>query len=64
MKVFEPFTMMSSLSGMNEVFIPVASDPAVGSVMASAPRPPSAMRGRRRVRCSSLPYSIRGFMPW
>ena len=44
------------------VVMPVASEPALGSVMASAPRPPSAMRGSSRCFCSSVPKSISGFM--
>ena len=62
MKVLPPLTTMSSPSGVKRVFMPVASEPASGSVMASAPSPPSAMRGSRRRFCSSLPKSISGFI--
>src|SRR6218665_2831865 len=64
MKLLPPLTRTSSPTGRNEVRMPVASEPASGSVMASAPRAPSAMRGSRRVFCSSLPQSIKGLMAW
>ena len=44
--------------------MPVASEPALGSVMTKDPIPPSAMRGNKRFFCSALPNSINGFMPW
>ncbi len=59
-----PLTMMLSPSARKRVFMPVASDPASASVMASAPRAPAAMRGRKRCFCASVPMSISGFMPW
>jgi hypothetical protein len=63
MKILPPSTRIASPSGTKRVFMPVASDPAVGSVMASAPSPPAAMRGRNRCFCSGLPMSIRDFSP-
>ena len=44
--------------------MPVASEPASGSVMQKAPSPPSAIFGSRRRFCSSLPKSIKGLMAW
>ena len=64
MKVLPPLMTMSSPSGVKLVRMPVASEPAEGSVIASAASPPSAMRGSRRAFCSSLPYSISGLMAW
>ena len=64
MNVFSPVIATSSPSGTKRVRIAVASEPAVGSVMTSEPRPPRAMRGRRRAFCSGEPKSMRGFMPW
>ncbi|KAG1432976.1 hypothetical protein G6F57_022528 [Rhizopus arrhizus] len=64
MKVFWPLMTMSSPRGSKRVRMPVASEPAEGSVMTSEARPPSAMRGRRRCFCSSLPNSIKGLMAW
>ena len=64
MNVLPPSTTMSSPSGVKRVLMPVASEPASGSVMASDARPPSAMRGSSRCFCSSLPKSISGFMAW
>jgi hypothetical protein len=64
MKVLPPSTTTCSPSGVKRVFIPVASDPAEGSVMASAPSPPWAMRGKSRCFCASLPASMSGFMAW
>ena len=52
---------MSSPSGVNRVFMPVASEPAESSVIASAPSPPSAILGSSRAFCSSLPASISDF---
>ena len=44
--------------------MPVASEPASGSVMQRHPSPPAAIFGSRRRFCSSVPKSIRGFMAW
>ena len=44
--------------------MPVASDPADGSVMHSAASPPRAIRGSKRCFCSSVPKSMRGFIAW
>ena len=63
MKIFSPSTTMSSPSGVNRVFMPVASEPAEVSVIASAPSPPSAILGSSRAFCSSLPASISDFNP-
>ena len=64
-KVFPPDTTTVSLpSGVNLVVMPVASEPASGSVIASAPIAPSATRGSNRCFCSSLPKSITGFIAW
>ena len=60
--VFEPLTMMLSPSGLNDVFIPVASEPAVGSVITSEASAPSATFGSKRFFCSSLPQSTSGFI--
>ena len=55
---------MSPPSGRKRVRMPVASEPAFSSVMQSAARPPSAMRGRMRRLRSSLPKSITGLTAW
>ena len=60
MKVLPPSTMISSPAGVNLVVMPVASEPALGSVMAMEPMPPAAMRGNSRFFCSSLPNKISG----
>ena len=44
--------------------MPVASEPAVGSVIVSEASAPSAMTGSKRCFCSSLPKSISGFIAW
>jgi hypothetical protein len=62
MKVFDPFTTIASPSARNRVFIPVASDPAVGSVIVSDASPPRAITGSRRSLCASLPKSMSGFI--
>src|SRR5258706_547253 len=64
MKVLLPLTTISPPSSRNEVRMPVASEPAPGSVMASAPKPPCAMRGSNRCFWPSVPQSMRGFMAW
>ena len=64
MKVLPPLTMMSSPSGVNFVAMPVASDPAFGSVMHSDASAPSASFGRNRFFWSSVPKSMTGFMAW
>src|SRR5204862_847150 len=48
---------MRSPSGVKRVVICVASEPASGSVMHSAPIAPSATRGSKRFFCSSVPRS-------
>ena len=48
MNSFEPSITMSSPSGVNRVFMPVASEPADSSVMAKDASPPSAIHGSRR----------------
>ena len=63
MKVLPPSITTASPAGVKRVFMPVASEPALGSVIARDPSPPSAMRGRSRFFCSSVPKSISGFMP-
>ena len=63
MKILPPSTMIASPSGVKRVFMPVASDPAAGSVMASAPSAPAAMRGSHFCFCSGLPISMRDFSP-
>jgi hypothetical protein len=62
MKVFVPFTTIASPSGLNCVFMPVASEPAVGSVIVSEARPPRAITGRSLRFCSSVPKSTSGFI--
>jgi hypothetical protein len=62
MNVLVPVTTMWSPSGLNSVFIPVASEPAVGSVIVSDAIAPSATRGNSRFFCSSVPKSISGFI--
>ena len=65
MKVLPPDTTIVSLpSGVKRVVMPVASEPALGSVMHSAPIAPAATRGSSRFFCSSLPKSISGFIAW
>ena len=58
-----PSTMISSPSGVNRIFMAVASEPATASVMASDASAPSATRGNNRFFCCSVPKSISGFMP-
>ena len=55
---------MSSPLGVKRVVIWVASEPASGSVIASAASAPSATRGKSRSFCSSVPKSISGFVAW
>ena len=55
---------MSLPSGVKRVVMPVASEPASGSVIASAPIAPWATRGSRRRFWSSVPKSISGFIAW
>ena len=62
MKSFEPSITTSSPSGVNFVCMPVASEPAIASVMTSEPRPPARILGKSRCFCSSVPKSINGFM--
>ncbi len=64
MKVLPPSIRIWSPSGVRRVRMPVASEPASGSVMQRQPRPPSAILGSRRRFCSSLPKSIKGFIEW
>ena len=64
MNVFWPSITIRSPSGVNEVRIPVASEPAVGAVITSEPSPPLTITGSRRFFCSSSPKSMSGFMPW
>ncbi len=64
MKLLPPVTTMASPSSVKRVRMPVASEPASGSVMASAPSPPAAMRGKSRRFCSSAPKSMSGFIAW
>ena len=42
--------------------MPVASEPAEGSVMVSDARPPSSITGNQRFFCSSVPKSITGLI--
>ena len=44
--------------------MPVASEPASGSVTASALIAPSATRGNNRCFWASVPESISGFIAW
>ena len=44
--------------------MPVASEPAAGSVMVSDAIPPSSITGSRRFFCSSVPKSINGLIAW
>ncbi len=62
MKILFPSTTISSPSGMKRVVMPVASDPALGSVITRAASPPPAITGRRRRFISSGPKSMRGLM--
>ena len=62
MKVLVPSTTMCPPSAVKRVFIPVASEPAVGSVMTSEASPPVAITGSSRFFCSSLPKSINGLV--
>ena len=55
---------ISSPSGVNLVTMPVASDPAFGSVMQSEAIAPSATFGKKRFFCSSVPKSLTGFIAW
>ena len=64
MNVLPPLTMISSPSGVNRVVMPVASEPAFGSVMHSEASAPSASFGRIRFFCSSVAKSMTGFMAW
>jgi len=64
MKVLPPDTTTALPSGVNRVVMCVASEPASGSVIASAPIAPSATRGRSLRFCSSVPKSISGFVAW
>ncbi len=64
MKVLPPDTTTVSPSGVKRVVICVASDPASGSVIASAPIAPSATRGKNLCFCSSVPKSMSGFVAW
>ena len=64
MKVLPPETIISSPSGVKRVAMWVASEPAAGSVIASAASAPSATRGNSRFFCSSAPKSISGFIAW
>ena len=64
MKILPPSTTMSSPASRNRVTMPVASEPAPDSVMASEARAPSATRGSRRAFCSSEPKSITGLIAW
>ena len=41
-----------------------ASEPPLASVMATAARPPAAMRGRNRCFCSGVPNCTTGPMAW
>ena len=41
-----------------------ASEPPLASVMATAARPPAAMRGRKRLFCSGVPNCTTGPMAW
>jgi len=64
MNVLPPDTTILSPSGVKRVVMWVASEPALGSVIASAASAPAATRGNRRRFCSSLPKSTSGFMAW
>ena len=64
MKVLVPVTAISSPRGSKRVVMPVASDPAVGSVITSDASAPAATLGRRRCFCSSVPKSTSGFIAW
>ena len=64
MKILPPSMTTSSPSGENRVVIPVASDPALGSVIASEQIAPSATRGMIRALSSSDPKSSTGPMAW
>src|SRR5678815_3677497 len=64
MKVLVPLTTMESPSGRNSVFMPVASDPAVGSVIVNDAMPPFAITGSSRFFCASVPKSISGLIAW
>ena len=64
MNVLPPSMTTSSPSGVRRVRMPVASEPAPGSVITSDPSPPFAMTGSRRAFCSWVPTSISGFIPW
>src|SRR5690242_14349614 len=62
MKVLVPVTTSSSPSCRNSVVMPVASDPAVGSVIVSDASPPSTMTGSSLRICSAVPKSLSGFI--
>ena len=64
MKILPPSMTTSSPSGAKRVFIPVASDPAPGSVIARDAMAPSATRGMMRDLSSSEPKSSTGPMAW
>ena len=63
-KVLPPDTTTLSPAGTNRVVIRVVSEPASGSVIASAARAPSTTRGSSRRFCSSVPKSTSGFVAW